>query len=93
MSINIPIQGSAQCWDTVSQVYVATDSGMNGNARLTDSFGGKAYNYELTDSGPYRLYVTCGGKIGVTPVIYDTSRSYDFVCNEEEYLGLVCYES
>lgn len=93
LAINTPIHGSVQCWDTVAQVYVATDSGMNGNARLTDSFGGKQYDYDLTEPSPYRLYVTCGDEVGVTPVIYDTSQSYDFVCNEEEYLGLVCYES
>lgn len=93
LRINTPIRGSVQCWNTVTQVYVATDSGMNGNARLTDAYGGKDYDYNLTENSPYRLYVTCGDEVGVTPVIYDTSQTYNFVCNEEEYLGLVCNES
>jgi hypothetical protein len=91
--VNTRIQGSVQCWDTVAQVYVAANSGMSGNARLTGAYGGKAYEYNLTEPGPYRLYVTCGNELGSTPVIYDTSQTYNFVCSEEEYLGLICSES
>ena len=91
-----PIRGSVQCgWGNtvITDVSVDPASGVAGDATLTEALGGKQYEYYLTEPSSYRLLVVCDGEIASTPVIYDYTQTYDFVCTHEGYLGYICSES
>lgn len=79
------VTGNVQCANTnniISAIQVNVQSGLDGNATITDdSNGGKNYSYYLAEENPYSLIVICDGDPFYSPTVNaDLYDHYDWVC-------------
>jgi hypothetical protein len=96
-SVIIPVTGNVQCANTnnvISAVQVNAQSGMDGNATITDDGnGGKNYRYYLSEESPYSLIVLCDGDPFYGPTVNSNLYSpYNWVCTHANDLD-VCAAS
>lgn len=84
-SIDKLITGNVQCANTnniISAVSVNAQTGMDGNAKITnDGVGGKNYRFYLSEESPYSLTVLCDGDPFYSPTVdVDLYYNYNWVC-------------
>jgi|GEM_PF-3592870 len=93
------ITGSVQCANTnnvISAVHINAQSGLSGNAKITDNgMGGKNYRYYLSEPSSYSVTVLCDGDAFYGPIV--DSDYYDWACTwttpgQNPNLG-ICAES
>jgi hypothetical protein len=72
-SIGGLITGNVQCANTsniISAVHINVQSGLDGNAKITDDgLGGKIYRYYLSEESPYSVAVLCDGDTFYGPTV------------------------
>lgn len=79
------ISGNVQCANTnniISAVHINAQSGLSGNAKITDDgIGGKNYRYYLSEESPYSLTVLCDGDSFYGPTVESNLYyNYNWVC-------------
>lgn len=87
------IQGSAICANTnnvISAVYINAQSGLDGDAKLSDiGDGAVSYSYYLSEESPYSIVVLCDGDPFYGPTVnsdfYDTYNWACAVIGEQNY--------
>lgn len=87
------VTGNVQCVNTnniISAVHIDTQSGIDGNATLTDDgVGGKDYSYYMWEESYYSLVVMCDGEPFYGPTVdIDLYNHYEWVCTKTGGLNI-----